>query len=239
MIRLGLSHRLFLTALLFSACATAPEPADSSRDLSLTPIAPNQIDLSWRPEAIHPNWETDSASVPRLRIERRDGTEAVFREIAIVEGGVISYVDRSLRPAVEYCYRIGPVDDSGASLAGCSATPALAAVNCTADPTNNRAYLAGILRNPGFADWTAEVGLADADTDDMVLIEDDVICRRLWSKSSRMDPDGYYVVAFFRLGDRYIVTEYLNPDPVYVSTGYGFTTVLDEAFNRVGPTLAW
>ncbi|MGH7565993.1 MAG: hypothetical protein ACREK2_04100 [Gemmatimonadota bacterium] len=160
-------------------------------------------------------------------------------EIAIVEGGVISYEDRSLSPAEEYCYRVGPADDSGFRLRGCSSTPELAVVDCTADPTDNRGYLVGILRNPSFADWTAEVGLADADTDNLILVEDDAICRRLWSKSSRMDPDGYHAVAFFRLGDRYIVTDYLNPDPAYVSTGYGFTTVLDEGFNFVGPTLAW
>ena len=238
MIRLGPLPEL-LIALLLAACATASTPADSSRDLSLTPIAPIQIDLSWRPEAIHPAWETDSANVPRLRIERRQGREAAFREIAIVEGGVISYEDRFLSPAEEYCYRVGPVDDSGASLAGCSATPALAAVNCTTDPTDNRGRFVGLLRNPSFAGWTADVGLAGADTDDLVLVEDDAVCRRLWSESSRMNPDGYHVVAFFRLGDRYIVTKYLNPDPSYVSTGRGFTTVLDEEFNLVGPTLAW
>ncbi len=236
MIRLGLSQGLPI-ALLFSACATASTPADSPHDLSLTPTAPNQIDLSWRPEAIHLAWETDSANVPRLRIERRDGQEGVFREIAIIEGGVISYQDRSLSPAKEYCYRIGPVDDSGASLEGCNATPALAAVNCTTDPTDNRRWLVGVLRNSRFADWTAEVGLADADIDNLVLVADDAICRSLWSKSSRMDPTGDYVVAFFRLGDRYVVTDY--PGPSYMGTGPGFTTVLDEEFNLVGATLAW
>jgi hypothetical protein len=233
--RLALSRGFLIVCC--SACATASTSPGSSRDLLLSPIAPNQIDLSWRAEAIHPAWEADSASVPRIRIERRDGQDGVFQEITTIEGGVISYEDRSLSPGEEYCYRVGPMDDSGARLVGCSATPELALVDCTADPTDNRGSLVGILRNPSFADWTAEVGLTDADPDNLLLVEDDAICRRLWSKSSGTDPDGYYVVAFFRLGDRYIVTKYLNPDRV--SVGYGFTTVLDEDFNLAGPTLAW
>ena len=107
---------------------------------------------------------------------------------------------------------------------------------CTADPMDIRGKFVGILKDPLFADWATVVGLADADTDDLILIEDDAICGRIWT-SSQMDTDSSFIVAFFKLGDLYIVTEY--PDPSYVSTGHAFTRVLDERFKLTGPVLAW
>jgi hypothetical protein len=151
----------------------------------------------------------------------------------------MTWADRSVGPEREYCYRVAALvgEKAGAFEAGCTTTPALAPMTCTDDPKDNRSQLVEILESPDpfWVDWRDYVGLVDADPSRLVLIEDDSICNALWSEASRGDAEAYALIAFFRLGNRYIVTDYVNADPSFgpVGVGESITTVLDDRMRAI------
>ena len=139
-----------------------------------------------------------------------------------------------VEPERDYCYRVTALAGrrTGSVAEGCVSTPALAPMTCTNDPKDHRSQLVEILESPDpfWVDWRDYVGLVDADPSRLVLVDDDAICNALWSEASRGDAEAYELIAFFRLGDRYIVTDYVNADPSFGPTGVGegITTVLDD-----------
>ena len=112
-------------------------------------------------------------------------------------------------------------------------------VNCTSDPKDNRSELIEILTSPDHLDWRGAVGLSNVDPEQLLLVTDDAVCQALWSEVSSGNPDDSSLIAFFRLGNRYIVTNYINTDPSFgpIAIGFDITSVVDEEFNQIGPVL--
>jgi titin len=212
------------------------DPPAAPSGLTVTATGPSQIDLAWT---------DNSDNEDGFQIERREGQVGDFLEIASVSSGVTTYIDQSVGPATEYCYRVSAFNEQGSSFStvACVTTPAVAPVNCTTDPRDNRSVLVEILTSsdPFLVSWRIEVGLLNTDPEQLVLVTDDAICQTLWSEASRSDPDESSLLAFFKLDDRYIVTNYINTDPSYgpIAIGYGITSVVDEQFNIINPSLAY
>ncbi len=213
------------------ACATTgPAPPTD-----VTPVATqtNQIDLTWA---------DNSLTEQGFRIERREGQTGAFLEIASVSRGVTTYRDQSVVPSSEYCYRVAAFSGAASSYSstGCTTTPSLTPVECTTDPQDNRSVLVEILTSPDHLDWRTAVGLSNPDPNQLVLVTDNAVCQALWSAVYSVNPDASSLIAFFKLGSLYIVTNYINTDPSFgpIATGLGITSVVDEEFNVINPSLA-
>ncbi|MGH7558183.1 MAG: LamG-like jellyroll fold domain-containing protein [Gemmatimonadota bacterium] len=205
-------------------------------ELAATGVDYHRIDLAWIDNATNEDG---------YRIERRDtqSGESLFTQ---APSNATAYSDSAqLLPNWEYCYRVVAYNQEGESSSNeaCATTEPLPAVACTTDPHDTRSSLEAVLLSsePRFVEWRAEVGLAGADPNALVLVDDDAFCSELWSAFMVVPPSEFSTYAFFKLGDLYIVTNYPHaPDESeYSVIGYKFLNVLTEQFEIVNPGLAY
>ncbi|MGH7572761.1 MAG: fibronectin type III domain-containing protein [Gemmatimonadota bacterium] len=209
--------------------------------LSDAPPVPTGLTATAFQQRIHLAWTDNATNEDGFRIERREGQGGNFEEMWSVGAEVTEFLDESVVAATEYCYRVRAFNDDGNSSyseISCATTAPLTAIACNLDAEDAESGVADILTRPGLAEWRTETGLSSADPEDLALITDDATCQSLWTAISRRDPYPGDLVTFFELADRYIITEYPEYDPNNVAVGYRLTTVVDEQFQRVGPTLA-
>lgn len=124
----------------------------------------------------------------------------------------------------------------------CATTSAYHKVSCQPDIGDARSHLVELLTNsePDDMEWRTRVGLSNVDPAGLVLVEDDSICTTLWNVVWARPPHVGGFVAFFQLGDVFIVTEYPNADSDLgpVSLGRAFTAVVNQEFEVQGHILA-
>lgn len=206
----------------------APPPfPDPPTGLQTFPDGYYQISLSW---------EDNSLNESGFRIERREGQAGPWIELANVGPNTSLYVDYDppLLPGTEYCYKVAAVGIEGSSSysnESCSTTLPLVSMSCSPDEGEiARTQLVNILTDPTQVDWLTDVGLANVDPNQLQLVGQDEICQQLWSSITSRPPLEGFRATFFQLGDRYIVTEYVDPSDTPSIEGYNQTAVFDLQF---------
>ncbi|HUP01123.1 MAG TPA: fibronectin type III domain-containing protein, partial [Gemmatimonadota bacterium] len=213
-------------------------PPAAPTNLGASAVDHQRIDLAW----------TDNATTEEgYRIERRQGQTGTWNEIGTVGPDVTVYTDTdpALTPQTEYCYRVVAFNsnaNSDYSNVSCVTTQTIAPVSCSLDVADARGVLTEVLTTsiPSVVEWREGVGLLNADPNGLVLITEDAVCATLWAAVRTRPPYDGYFTTFFQVGTLSIVTEYPNSDPNIGPTSLGrrLTTVVNEQFDVVNPTLA-
>jgi hypothetical protein len=96
---------------------TPTDPPAAPDGLTTAAVDHQRIDLDWL---------DNSDNEDGFEIERATGVGGLFSQIDVVGANVQSYVDSTLDPETEYCYRVrayNVVGDSGYTLDSCATTP--------------------------------------------------------------------------------------------------------------------
>jgi hypothetical protein len=85
---------------------TLPLPPTPPTGLTTTAVSPIQINLSWT---------DNSNNEVGFKIERKEGAEGIYSQIATVGLDIAAYSDMGLMPGTIYCYRIRTYNEAGDS----------------------------------------------------------------------------------------------------------------------------
>ncbi len=177
-------------------------------------------------------------SFDRYRIGKSDKGQASRFDGQVAE---LVFYDRALTDAErdEIVYDLGQKYAISVSV---PPPPGGFPAECTLDTQGAQGVLSEFLTrsDSDLVEWRADAGIANVDPNQLTLVTENSACQTLWEALSTGNPSSGSVITFFAIGNRYIVTDYPNRDPNLgpVGVGFGLTTVLDENFNVVGPTIA-